>query len=121
MISTIDTTKFFEAIFNNARHNGIIIMDISGKIIQINEGFTLAFGYEMADVENKNFAMFFTDNDRQRNKPQLELEQVKTHRSANDENYLVHKNGTPIWVTGECVAVGNGEVQWLVKIIHNID
>ena len=121
MLNNLDTNLFFDAIFTNARHNSIIIMDVGGTILQINEAFTLGFGYVGEDVQGKNFEMLFTDADRQRQKPEKELAIAKKTRSANDENYLLHKNGTPVWVTGECIAIGTDEVKWLVKIIHNIN
>jgi PAS domain S-box-containing protein len=96
-------------------------MDTSGIIIDINEAFHLRFGYERNDLAGKNFSILFTEEDREANKPERELENTLTLGSANDENYLVHKDGNKIWVTGESVYIENTKDEvFVVKIVHNI-
>src|ERR1700712_3536977 len=120
MINDLDTKIFFDTIFLNARHNAMIILDTSGKILQANAAFSLGFGYLPEDVQGKKFDMLFTETDKRKNRPRLELEEATKNGSMNDENYLINKNGAALWVTGECIAVGDGP-QCFVKIIHNIN
>ena len=87
----MNTLGFFETFFNNARYNGVIIMDKQGSIININEAFRLRFGYSPADLIGKNFEVLFTEKDREIKKPETELQTVLTDGAANDENYLVIK------------------------------
>jgi PAS domain S-box-containing protein len=95
-----DTSKFFDNIFNNSSHNGIIIMDADGIVQQVNEAFSTAYGYRNEDLQSKHFRVLYTEKDQTILKPEIELNM--THRQGNhtDENYLVHKDRTPIWVTG---------------------
>jgi PAS domain S-box-containing protein len=117
----LNTAGFFETFFNNARYNGIIIMDTSGIIISINEAFHLRFGYEIKDLAGKNFSILFTEQDKETKKPERELQNVLTEGSGNDENYLIHKDGSKVWVTGESVYIENTkEEAYVVKIVHNI-
>jgi PAS domain S-box-containing protein len=96
-------------------------MDTSGTIININEAFHLRFGYEKKDLVDKNFSILFTEQDRETNRPERELQNVLTEGSGNDENYLVHKDGNKVWVTGESVYIENAkEEAYVVKIVHNI-
>jgi PAS domain S-box-containing protein len=96
-------------------------MDTSGIIININEAFHLRFGYEKNDLAGKNFSILFIEEDREANKPERELENTLSLGSANDENYLVHKDGNKIWVTGESVYIENTKDEaFVVKIVHNI-
>ena len=96
-------------------------MDITGTIIDINEAFHLRFGYEKKDLAGKNFSILFTEQDREINKPERELQNVLTEGSGNDENYLIHKDGNKVWVTGESVYIQNTkEEAYVVKIVHNI-
>ena len=117
----MNTSGFFETFFNNARYNGIIIMDTAGTIININEAFHLRFGYEKKDLAGKNFSILFTEQDKEINKPERELQNVLTEGSGNDENYLVHKDGNKVWVTGESVYIENiKDEAYIIKIVHNI-
>ncbi|MEO8710714.1 MAG: PAS domain S-box protein [Parafilimonas sp.] len=117
----MNTTGFFETFFNNAKYNGIIIMDTKGIIININDAFHVRFGYAAEDLEGKSFAGLFTEEDKKTNKPEIELQTVLTEGSANDENYLMHKDGNKVWVTGESVLIENKEENtFVVKVVHNI-
>jgi PAS domain S-box-containing protein len=96
-------------------------MDTKGIIININEAFHIRFGYTMEDLKEKNFAVLFTEKDKGINKPETELQTVLTQGSANDENYLMHKKGNKVWVTGESVLIENKEEKtFIVKVVHNI-
>lgn len=117
----MDTSGFFETFFNNARYNGIVIMNKQGIILNINEAFHTRFGYTSEDLTGKNFKILFTEKDQLASKPETELQTVLTQGSANDENYLVHKNGNKVWVTGESVYIENKDGNsFLVKVVHNI-
>ncbi|HEY2728230.1 MAG TPA: PAS domain S-box protein [Parafilimonas sp.] len=117
----MNTSGFFETFFNNAKYNGILIMDTKGIIININEAFHLRFGYNAEDLTGKNFSVLFTEADKKISKPERELQTTLTNGSANDENYIIHKDGNKVWVTGESVHIENSkEEAYVVKIIHNI-
>ena len=96
-------------------------MSSDGVIISINEAFHMRFGYLPGDLIGKNFSMLFTEKDREIKKPERELQQVLSEGSSNDENYLVHKDGNKLWVTGESVLIENKEKEdYIVKVVHNI-
>jgi len=117
----LNTSGFFETFFNNAKYNGIIIMNKQGFILNINEAFHLRFGYKTEDLSGKNFSILFTQEDRDKKKPEQELQTVLSEGSANDENYLMHKDGNKVWVTGESVYIENSANEsFVVKIVHNI-
>lgn len=117
----INTEGFFQDIFKNARENSVLILDHKGVILHVNKSFISAFGYKQADVTGKHFRKLFTSKDRKLKRPESEVKNAIKEGSMSDNNYLVQKDGTPVWVMGETVAVSNtyGE-KFLVKIIHNI-
>ena len=117
----MDTSGFFETFFNNAEYNGIIIMDKKGIIVNVNKAFHLRFGYATEDLAGKNFCVLFTEKDKAISKPETELQNVLSEGSASDENYLIHKGGNKVWVTGESVLIENKEAEdYIVKVVHNI-
>ena len=114
------TERFFDAIFNNAKANAVLIMDSDGIIQQVNAAFTTAYGYTTEDLKAKHCRILFTEKDQLTRRPEIELYTTHREGASIDENYLVHKDGTPIWVTGESILVETVESKCIVKIIHNI-
>lgn len=118
----INTQGFFEDIFKNARENSVIMMDIKGNILEVNQSFLSAFGYKAQNLIGKNFSILFTEKDNAANRPASEVKNAFAKGSMSDNNYLLHRDGTPIWVMGESIAVKNVEGErFLVKIIQNIN
>jgi PAS domain S-box-containing protein len=96
-------------------------MNTEGVILKVNNAFTIAFGYNNNDVAEKNFSLLFTDEDKKAGKPTRELQRVKSQGFASDDNYLVHKDGTPIWSAGESVFVRTSkEENYIIKVVQNI-
>ncbi|HUR12623.1 MAG TPA: PAS domain-containing protein [Flavitalea sp.] len=116
----MDSGIFFESVFNNAKLNAILIMDEKGIIIKANQAFSSAFGYTAEELKGQYFDLFFVDSDRKAHVPEKEIIKVNTTGSADDDNYLVHKDGTPVWVTGEAILAITDNGRYIVKIIHNI-
>jgi PAS domain S-box-containing protein len=115
-----ETQHFFEDIFNNAKANAIMILDAQGIIKEVNAAFTAAYGYTTEELKAKHFRILYVERDQLTRKPEIELNQTHREGSSSDENYLVHKDGTPIWVTGESILVKKDDATCIVKIIHNI-
>ncbi|MGI8951290.1 MAG: PAS domain-containing protein [Chitinophagaceae bacterium] len=117
----MNTFTFFDTIYNNAKENAVIIMSDDGVILKINKAFEMAFDYTEEDLAGKNFRLLFNERDQKTRKPERELETVKCEGAASDDNYLVHKDGTQIWITGESILVkSNNEETYIVKIFHDI-
>lgn len=114
-------TDIFNTIFEHALVNSFLILDKDGNIKNVNKGFTKNFGYELDDVEGKNFEILFRDKDRANGMPRKEIRTVLDFGRANDMNYLVKKDHTEIWVSGESILVKNEQHEIsIIKIIQNI-
>jgi len=116
----LNAADYFNALFKNTQVNGIVIMDMDGMIKQVNDAFTKAYGYTTQDLQSKFYGVLFTEKDRTLLKPEIELNMTIREGSSTDENYIVHKDGTLLWVTGESVLVKDETHTGIVKIIHNI-
>ena len=115
------TSNYFDTLFNNARQNTVLIMDSNGVITSVNDAFCLCFGYERKDILGKNIAVLFTEEDQKKGCPQREIELVKQSGRSSDNNYLVNRDSTVTWVSGESLLVSNenGEPA-ILKVIQNI-
>lgn len=115
------TSAFFNPYYNNAKLNSILIMDCKGVIFDVNQAFTNNFGYSTNDIKGQNFNILFNENDRKNKLPQLELETVTATGQAQDENYIVDKEGLEVWALGESLLVSNEEGEkYIVKDIVNL-
>ncbi len=118
----INTHGLFDGIFKHAVENSILLLNTEGKILNVNKGFMNAFGYKKNELIGKNFEILFTNEDRKANRPGLEIKTALKKGNKSDNNYLLNKEGIPIWVLGESIAATNKEgEQYVVKIIQNIN
>jgi PAS domain S-box-containing protein len=116
----LHTAQFFDSIYNNARQNAILLLNEEGMVLGVNRAFTTAYGYTAEDLHAVHFRILFLEKDQATRRPDIELSTVLREGSSSDENYLVHKDGTPIWITGESILVKTEDTVMIVKIIHNI-
>lgn len=115
------TAPFFEGIFHNARQNLVIVMDENGIVQGINEAFINFSQYTEDDIVGKLPIMLYTQEDQEKMKFQRELKNVKEQGVSSDNNYLVIKNNSKIWITGEAALVKNDrDEKFIVKIIQSI-
>lgn len=119
--SSLKSFNFFEALFTNTKQNTVFIMDKKGTIKEINSAFTDSFGFKEEDIIEKNFEILFTQEDQTKGLPQKELDNVLKTGQSKDNNYLVNKNKTLTWVSGESILVKNniGDII-ILKVIQNI-
>lgn len=117
----IKSPYVFKRIFENSKSTCILVLDLAGNIQDINIGFQKSFGYSPESLIGRNFIILFTEEDIGKGLPEKELKEVLETGSANDNNYLVHEDGSHIWVNGESIYMKD-ESGWeyIVKIIHNL-
>src|SRR4051794_18299180 len=96
-------------------------MHSNGIISSVNDAFTNNFGYSSEEINGLNFSVLFTESDKEKNLPLVELETVLAIGNANDENYVIHKDGTSIWSTGESILLTDTDGEkYFVKDIVNL-
>ncbi len=118
---TYATFDYFEALYEKTKENTVIIMETDGTIAAVNSAFTERFGYEEDDIIGKNSKILFTEEDRQKGLPKLELDKVQQTGQSNDNNYLVNKNKEKTWVSGESVLVKNKNGKKIIlKVVQDI-
>jgi PAS domain S-box-containing protein len=118
----MNTSVFFDCLFFNAHRNCILVMTLEGVVLQVNEAFCDAFGYSTEEITGKKFNILFTEKDLSAGKPEAELQKVKATGSAEDNNFMVNKDGTLTWVSGESIYVKTAENEndYIIKLFQNI-
>ena len=96
-------------------------MDCEGIILDVNRAFTDNFSYSNEDIRGRNFSILFNEKDRQDKLPELELRTVNAKGQANDENYVINKEGNSVWALGESLLVSDADGEkYIVKDIVNL-
>lgn len=117
----LKNSPLFKSIYENAATNTIALMDEEGYIIDVNEAFTHSFGYTKDDLHGKHGRVLFSEDDQKNQIPEIEIETVKQQGSAGDKNYMMRKDGSCVWVSGESVfAKDNKGKIFIIKVIQNI-
>jgi PAS domain S-box-containing protein len=99
----------------------MVVMDCYGMILKVNTAFTKNYGYTNEHLVGKYFDVLFIEKDKEEGRPERELKTVMKLKKAYDENYVVDKDGLPVWSTGETVLVDGGDgTQYLVKDMINL-
>jgi PAS domain S-box-containing protein len=75
----------------------IIFLDKEGVIQNWNTGAEKIKGYKAEEIIGKNFATFYTPEDRQRNLPQQLLDKAVLQGKAVHEGWRVTKTGSTFW------------------------
>jgi len=112
--------SLLKILFEKAQSTSILILNTEGIILDMNFGFQKTFGYSKKDLIGKNFVLLFTEEDKVKEYPENELKRVRSTGYATDNNYIVHKNGTHIWVQGENIFTKDSKGEtFLIKIIQD--
>jgi len=118
---TFSSFDYYRALFDRPKSNSVLLIDHNGIILETNRAFLMAFGYEREDLVGENFSMLFSESDRKKDLPLRELNTVLDEGQSFDNNYLVNKNKTLTWVSGESLQlVGSQGQKCILKIIQNI-
>jgi two-component system CheB/CheR fusion protein len=113
--------NYFDALFKYTKQNTVLLINEKGIITEVNNAFTNSFGYTNDEIIGKEFKILFTPEDQKKGLPETEINTVLQEGQCKDNTYLVHKNETITWVSGESILVKNlnGEIS-ILKIIQDI-
>jgi len=114
--------NLFEVLLNKAEQNSVLLMDKKGFVTIINKAFTHCFGYKEKDIIGKSASILYTPEDLESGLFERELERVNTVGRASDNNYLVNKDQSIVWVSGESLLIKNNKGDSCIfKVFQNIN
>jgi PAS domain S-box-containing protein len=96
-------------------------MELDGTVLDVNRAFTKNFGYTNEAIQGQNFHILFTEQDKEKQMPQQELQQVIATGQSTEENYVIDDNGLAIWSLGESMLVADIDGKdYIVKDVVNL-
>lgn len=118
----IDTSIFFQEIMKNAKAATFFILNSDGIILDWSWNLEKFLKYEKEELVGKHFSILFIPEDRMQKVPEKELQIVNQTGSAIDDNFVVAKDGSLIWVHGESILSKTSEGEkFIIKIIFDIN
>lgn len=100
----------------------IIRLNFDGRVSMWNAGAERMIGYSEKEICGEHFTIFFTPEDRAAGRPERELVMARAAEKADDDNWLVRKDGTRFWASGAMTALRDerGNLQGYAKIVRDV-
>lgn len=100
----------------------IIMMTVDGDILSWNLGAEKIKGYKAEEIVNKNFKVFYSDEDIAAGKPDKLKEQAMQEGRAQDEGWRIRKDGSKFWgsVTITAIHDAKGNVAGFSKVTRDL-
>jgi PAS domain S-box-containing protein len=79
------------------RDYAIIILDADGRVASWNPGAETILGYRSDEIIGKHFSRFYSSEDVERGKPEMELKLATAEGRSEDEGWRMKKDGARFW------------------------
>jgi PAS domain S-box-containing protein len=112
----------FRLIMENVEDFAIFLLDLEGRVVDWNQGTERLLGYRAEEILGKHFGSFFTPDDQQAQRPARTLKQAAATGRAEDETWLVRKDGSCFWASGTVTALldERGSLRGYVQILRDL-
>ncbi len=116
-----ESEEQYRLLMRSVEEYAIFIMDQQGIITRWNAGAERIFGYAEAAAVGLNAAAIFTEEDRQKNVPMLELTHAAENGQSADERLHLRKDGSKFWGSGVMTALRNsdGSLRGFAKVLRD--
>jgi PAS domain S-box-containing protein len=100
--------ELFRLMVEGVRDYAVVLLDPGGHVVGWNVGAERIFGYEQAEIVGQHFSRLFTPEDIRAGRPEHELKEVAEFGVAQDDNWLVRKDGCRFYASGLTTALRDG-------------
>jgi PAS domain S-box-containing protein len=87
----------YNLLLESVKDYGIFMLDPEGRILSWNEGAKAIKGYSANEIIGQHFSVFYTQEDKQNNKPDKELQIALKKGKYEEEGWRVRKDGSLFW------------------------
>ena len=117
-----DRARQFQLLVSGVRDYAIYMLDPDGVVVSWNPGAERIKGYSEAEIVGKNFAQFYTEEDRREGAPAVSLRTARETGRFEAETQRVRKDGSLFWanVLVERIDDGAGRLIGFAKITRDI-
>ena len=92
-----DSEERLHMLIEGVRDYAIFLLDRDGKVASWNAGAERLKGYQASEILGRDYALFFTPEDRESGKPRGLLDEANAKGRVEDEGLRVRKDGSRFW------------------------
>ncbi len=109
------------SVVESVRDHAIYLLDKDGNILTWNPGAERIKGYTAEEIVGKHFSRFFTQEDRDRNRPEELLRLAGERGRIEQESWRVRKDGSRFWADVVVTAIhdAGGQVIAFSKVVRD--
>ena len=117
-----DSERHFKLLVQSVTDYAIYMLDPTGIVASWNAGAERIKGYKPHEIMGRNFAEFFTPEDREAGVPLIALKTATEHGRYESEGWRLRKDGTRFWVLAVIDAVRDeqGHLLGFAKITRDM-
>ena len=103
------------------KDHALMMLDLEGNILAWLAGSENIFGYSSAEITGRSFETLFTPEDRMTKEPQKELSIGRRGGLAEDDRWMLRKDGGKFWASGVLQALRDeqGNIIGFGKVLRN--
>ncbi len=111
----------FRALVEAAHEYAIMILDREGRVVNWNPGAERLLGYAPEEIQGLHFSRFFQPEEIAAGLPERELETAEKVGRADDQNWLVRRNGSCFWADGVTTPLRDpeGRIWGFAKVVRD--
>ena len=87
----------YHLLVESIKDYAIYMLDPEGRVMTWNIGAERSKGYSEKEIVGKHFSLFFTQEDRDKGKPEKELQTARTKGRYEEEGWRIRKDGSRFW------------------------
>lgn len=112
----------YQFMVNEIEDYAIILLDKEGFIQNWNKGAEKIKGYTAQEIIGKNFRLFYRQEDRDKNLPELLLKEATLNGKAQHEGWRLRKDGSAFWgyIVITALHDDDGNVLGFTKVTRNL-
>lgn len=117
-----EAERKFQLLVDGVQEYAIYLLDSSGKVTSWNSGAERIKGYKASEIVGKNFAAFYTEEDRAAGRPQEALKIAEREGRYEARAPRIRKDGTIFWADVMINAIRNerGQLLGFAKVTKDI-
>lgn len=93
------TSEIYRLLVEGTKDYAIFMLSSEGTVLTWNPGAQLTKGYRAEEVIGGHFSIFYTPEERKREKPQQALRTAAREGRFEEEGWRLRKDGTPFWAS----------------------
>jgi PAS domain S-box-containing protein len=101
--------EIFSILIETANDYAIFALDVNGNIVTWNKGAQRLKQYEAPEILGQHFSKFYSKEDQENGKPQMELQVASSIGRFEDEGWRYKKDGSKFWANVIIAPLYNSE------------